>query len=140
MFFPPVFMGYWCLQSSSQTGTRPLPILGVFKPKPVAITQAQELFQDDGREEGAISLQHASREQLQPSQVVVIQSSNLLQDLVRNPQHTSVSTGSSARAPESAGKPWRCKECAFRRHYTHLWAGRMLSLTQPGAHGLNLSS
>lgn len=107
MLFPPapVFMCYWGLQSSCQIATRPLPILGVFEPKPVAITQAQKLFQDDGREEGAISLQHASREQLQPCHVVAIQGSDLLQDLVRNPQHTSVSTGNSARASESVGKP-----------------------------------
>lgn len=99
-------MCYWGLQSSCQTGTRPLPILGVFKPKPVAVTQAHKLLQDDGREEGAISLQHASREHLQPSHVVGIQGSNLLQDLVRNPHHTSVSTGNSAGASESVGKPW----------------------------------
>lgn len=93
------------MKSSYQIETRPLPILGVFEPKPVAITQAHKLVQDDGREEGAISLQHASREQLQPSHVVGIQGSDVLQDLVRNPHHTCVSTGNSARASESLGKP-----------------------------------
>lgn len=95
----------WGLQSSCQIGTRPLPVLGVFEPKPVTVTQAHKLFQDDGGEEGAISLQHSSREQLQPSQVVGIQGSDLLQDLVRNPHHQCVSTGNSARASESLGKP-----------------------------------
>lgn len=64
--------------AACQIGKRHLPILGVFEPKPVTITQAHKLVQDDGTEEGAISLQHASREQLQPSRVVGIQGSDLL--------------------------------------------------------------
>ena len=110
MFFPPapvffVLLGLAEQWAACQMGKRHLPILGVFEPKPVAITKAHKLVQDDGTEEGAISLQHASGEQLQPGRVVGIQGSDLLQDLARNPHRTHVSTGNSARASESLGKP-----------------------------------
>lgn len=86
-------------------GKTHLPVLGVFEPKSVAITQAHKLIQDDGTEEGAVSLHHASGEQLQPGRVVGIQSSDLLQDLAGNPHRTHVSRENSARASESLGKP-----------------------------------
>lgn len=63
-------------------GKRHLPIFGVLKPEPVTITQAHKLVQDDGTEEGTVTFQHASREQLQPGRVVSVQGSNL-QDLGR---------------------------------------------------------
>lgn len=87
-------------QAACPKGKRHLPILGVFKPKPVAITQAHKLVQDDGTEEGAVSLQHASRDQLQPSCVVGIQGSDILQDLARSAHRTHVSGGNSARATD----------------------------------------
>lgn len=54
---------------------RHLPILCVFKPKPVPISQTLKLVLDDGSEEGSIAFQHASREEFQLGGVIVVHGS-----------------------------------------------------------------
>lgn len=54
---------------------RHLPVLSVFEPKPVPVTQARKLVQDDGAEEVSgvsVALQHAPWQEFQLGDVVVI--------------------------------------------------------------------
>lgn len=128
----------WAACSVCQTRKRPLPVLGVFEPKSVAITQAHKLVQDDSTEEGAVNFQHASREQLQPRCVVGIQSSNLLQDLARNPHRTAhVSRGNSAGPQKVLASLRRREECACPRHHTSMgWEDAQAHAALSSRHGL----
>lgn len=129
-FAPHAALGTEGACSAHPMGKRHLPILGVLKPEPVAVAQAHKLVQDDGTEEGALSLQHASGEHLQPGRVVGIQVSNVLQDLARNPHHTHVNRGDFVRASQSPGKPQKEQgKCTCQA--SRLWAGRLLSPMQP---------
>ena len=83
-------------------GKRHLPIFGVLKPEPVTITEAHKLVQDDSAEEGTVTFQHASREQLQPGCVVSVQGSDF-QDLARNPHHAQMRRGKTS--PENPSEP-----------------------------------
>lgn len=94
-------------------GKRHLPIFGVLKPEPVTITEAHKLVQDDSAEEGTVTFQHASREQLQPGCVVSVQGSDF-QDLARNPHHAQMSRGKTS--PENPSEPsWGLCQCSARR-------------------------
>lgn len=129
-FAPHAALGTKGACSAHPMEKRHLPILGVLKPEPVAVAQAHKLVQDDGTEEGALSLQHASGEHLQPGRVVGIQVSNVLQDLARNPHHTHVNRGDFVRASQSPGKPQKEQgKCTCQA--SRLWAGRLLSPMQP---------